>query len=535
MGRIAALSSIHEDELVAPTARGSDGLTPVPMAAPEDAGGVVVEDVPPDPAALIESMRAFGYRLPTAIADLIDNSITARAANVWVDFHWAGGESWIAVRDDGFGMDAATLTNAMRLGSRSPVEQRDPGDLGRFGLGLKTAGFSQSRSLTVASREQNGSAGVRRWDLDFVTRTGRWSLLHDAETRSLRALEPLSSMPSGTIVLLDRLDRLGQAVVDDEAARDRFFEEVNAVEEHLAMVFHRFLGRGGISLHVNDNPVEPWDPFLTGHTATQQLAPEELRLDGMSIHVQPWVLPYFSKMSAEDHRRASGPEGWNAHQGFFVYRGQRLLVPGDYLGLPFKQEEHYKLARIQVDLDSGLDLACRIDVRKATAQIPMQLRDDMRRIAQRTRRAAADAYRFRGKAIARRAPTARDFVWRRQELRDGEVKYLVNREHPLIQSTADELGGERSLLESVLRLVEESIPVTAIAMDASENPDHSHLRVPFYGETREVLELLERLHRQLVSGGAAADAALEVLARIEPFDSHPDVVAAYAEKNGPWP
>ncbi len=110
------------------------------------------------------------------------------------------------------------------------------------------------------------------------------------------------------------------------------------------------------------------------------------------------MLPYFSKMSADDHRRASGPKGWNAHQGFFVYRGRRLLVPGDYLGLPFKQEEHYKLARIQVDLDSGLDIAWRIDVRKATAQIPLSLREDMRRIAQRTRRAAADAYRFRGKS-----------------------------------------------------------------------------------------------------------------------------------------
>lgn len=488
-----------------------------------------MEDVPPDPAALIESMRAFGYRLPTAIADLIDNSITARASNIWVDFQWAGRDSWISVRDDGGGMDAARLTNAMRLGSRSPVEERAPDDLGRFGLGLKTAGFSQSRSLTVASRAESGDAGVRRWDLDFVTTTGRWSLLHDADQRSSLALAPLAGMKTGTIVLLDRLDRIGDAAAEDESARDRFFEEVEAVEEHLGMVFHRFLGKGGLSLHVNGNSVSAWDPFLTTHPATQQLAPEQLRLDGLLIDVQPWVLPYFSKMSADDHRRASGPEGWNAHQGFFVYRGRRLLVPGDYLGLPFKQEEHYKLARIQVDLDSGLDIAWRIDVRKATAQIPLSLREDMRRIAQRTRRAAADAYRFRGKSLARRSPTVRDFVWKRQELRDGEIRYLVNREHPLIQSTLDELGDGRSLLEKVLRLIEESIPVTAITMDASENPDHSHLRLPFHGKSREVLDLLEKLHHDLVAGGAAPDAALEVLARIEPFDSHPEVVAAYAE------
>lgn len=489
-----------------------------------------VEDVPPNPAALIESMRAFGYRLPTAIADLIDNSITAQASNVWADFHWAGRDSWIAIRDDGHGMDASTLTNAMRLGSRSPVEQRDPSDLGRFGLGLKTAGFSQSRSLTVASRIAGGDVGIRRWDLDFVTQTGRWSLLHDAGARSAAALAPLGAMLSGTIVLLDRLDRMNETAAEDEAARDRFFEEVDGVAEHLAMVFHRFLGRGGMSLHVNDSRIEAWDPFLTSHPATQQLAKDELRFGGMSIQVQPWVLPYFSKMSADDHRRASGPDGWNAHQGFFVYRGRRLLVPGDYLGLPFKQEEHYKLARIQVDLDSGLDLAWNIDVRKATAQIPLSLHDGMRRIAQRTRRAAADAYRFRGKAMARRAPATRDYAWRRQELRHGEIRYLVNREHPLIQSAIDELGSDSSLLEKVLRLVEESVPVTAITMDASENPDHSHLRVPYHGKTKEVLELLEKLHHELVDGGAAPDAALEVLARIEPFDSHPEIVAAFEER-----
>jgi Histidine kinase-, DNA gyrase B-, and HSP90-like ATPase len=478
-------------------------------------------------------MRAFGYRLPAAIADLIDNSITAEAANVWIEFHWAGRESWIAIRDDGCGMDAMTLTNAMRLGSRSPVEQRDAKDLGRFGLGLKTAGLSQSRALTVASRERGGEVQVRRWDLDFVTRTGTWSLLLDAADGSSKALTPLREMESGTVVLLDRLDRIG-ADAEDEPVRDRFFEEVQGVEEHLGMVFHRFLGKGGVTIHVNGNRVDAWDPFLANHVATQRLAPEELRLDGMSIHVQPWVLPYFSKMSAGDHRRASGTEGWNAHQGFFVYRSRRLLVPGDYLGLPFKQEEHYKLARIQVDLDNALDLAWHIDVRKATAQIPLSLREDMRRIAQRTRRAAADAYRFRGKKMARRAPTAGDFVWRRQELRDGEIRYLVNREHPLVQSAMDELGGENVLLEKVLRLVEESIPVTAITMDASENPDHSHLRVPFHGRTQEVLQLLDKLHHELVAGGAAPDAALEVLARIEPFDSHPDVVAVYAEGIGKW-
>jgi anti-sigma regulatory factor (Ser/Thr protein kinase) len=114
---------------------------------------------------MIESLRAFGYSTQSAIADLIDNSISAGARNVWVTFLWDGDNSHVIVRDDGRGMDPAALRNAMRPGSRNPLEERDAGDLGRFGLGLKTASFSQCRRLTVASRTDGTPVEVRRWDL----------------------------------------------------------------------------------------------------------------------------------------------------------------------------------------------------------------------------------------------------------------------------------------------------------------------------------------------------------------------------------
>src|SRR5689334_12694908 len=96
----------------------------------------------PHAAAMIESLRAFGYNIQTAIADLIDNSISAGAKNVWLTFFWDGSESYVSIRDDGKGMTETQLINAMRPGSRSPLEEREPDDLGRFGLGLKTASFS---------------------------------------------------------------------------------------------------------------------------------------------------------------------------------------------------------------------------------------------------------------------------------------------------------------------------------------------------------------------------------------------------------
>jgi hypothetical protein len=139
------------------------------------------EIIAPSASAMIESMRACGYSLPMAIADLIDNSISAGSANVWLNFHWAGPDSWISVMDDGNGMSKEELVSAMRLGSQSPLEEREIGDLGRFGLGMKTASFSQCRRLTVKTRHKNNET-IRRWDLDFIADNARqnrdeWFLL----------------------------------------------------------------------------------------------------------------------------------------------------------------------------------------------------------------------------------------------------------------------------------------------------------------------------------------------------------------------
>ncbi|MCK4790053.1 MAG: ATP-binding protein, partial [Desulfobacteraceae bacterium] len=110
-----------------------------------------VEIAEPHAGAMIESLRAFGYDLRTATADLIDNSVFAEAKNVWIYFHWNGADSFIRITDDGWGMSEGDLYEAMRPGSKSPLELRKPSDLGRFGLGMKTASFSQCRRLTVVS------------------------------------------------------------------------------------------------------------------------------------------------------------------------------------------------------------------------------------------------------------------------------------------------------------------------------------------------------------------------------------------------
>lgn len=184
----------------------------------------------PEPSALVESLRAFGYSLRTAIADLVDNCISASAQNVWIRFEWDGAHSFISLRDDGFGMTDAELVAAMRPGSKSPLEEREPSDLGRFGLGLKTASFSQCRRLSVVTRTKDEPSVARCWDLDYINTAREWRLLKKVNQHRLtEAGEEIGQQ--GTIVLWEEMDRVtGSARTDDKNAYNRFLESIEEVK-----------------------------------------------------------------------------------------------------------------------------------------------------------------------------------------------------------------------------------------------------------------------------------------------------------------
>ena len=473
--------------------------------------------VAPRADVLMESLRATGYSLPDAVSDLIDNSITAGARNVWLNFHWAGTDSWASFLDDGSGMTEAELIGAMRIGSQSPREVRDPSDLGRYGLGLKTASISQARSLTVSTHTVNGD-GIhsRQWDLDHLASIGDWQLLNVAiETLPAGDLDRLSQLDHGTLVVWNKLDRLvGDVGVDNVRARQQFHDALRGVEEHVAMVFHRLMfGRDSVSLWLNDQPIEPWDPFLTDEAATQQLPSEPLGPSDAGIDVTPYVLPHHSRLSGEKHRVAGGPAGWNAQQGFYVYRNRRLLLPGDWLGLGFTKDEHYKLARIQLDLSNSYDQEWEIDVRKSRARPPLVYRDSLRRIAQAVRKRAVTVYRHRGKTTARSNRKSQAFVWQRH-VRANKVSYVINRDHPLILDALRSDSIDSRTLERMLRLIEEYVPVQQIWVDMAEGDDSQSQ--PFESAPeQEIAGLIEVLYRAFRNAGLDHRQALERLGSTE--------------------
>lgn len=383
--------------------------------------------LPPLAPDLLESMRAIGYSFEAAVADIIDNSIAAGAARVDIRFGSQDGP-YVAILDDGGGMSAGELVEAMRHGSSNPNHARAAADLGRFGLGLKTASLSQCRCLTVVALK-DGVLSARSWDLDHVGATRDWTLIGlttDAASK-LPHVGPLLQTEHGTLVLWQNFDRLSADLGIEPAIGER----MDIARNHLALVFHRFLNpekkTRQLALSINLNPIKAVDPFLTSNRATQALPEQEFTVSGEAVRVAPFILPHISKLSAADLELAGGEEGLRRNQGFYIYRNLRLISWGNWYRL-VRQEELTKLARVRVDITNRLDHLWSLDIKKSTAHPPDALRSGLRQIINRITERSRKVYTYRGRRTG-----ANDLVraWDRTAVRGGAV-YSINRDHPMI-------------------------------------------------------------------------------------------------------
>lgn len=473
--------------------------------------------LPPFAPVLLESMRSIGYSLESAIADLVDNSISAGSSSVRIHFI-PYGNPHVAILDDGEGMTAERLQEAMRHGSRNPLEQRAENDLGRFGLGLKTSSLSQCRKLTVASLSKNGVLVAGCWDLDLIAKRKEWIYSvfdHSAEIRKLPLVPELERQGHGTVVIWQALDRLGVGESSIEAALG---SKMDRTRDHLSLVFHRFLssepGFPRLTISINDNTIEVIDPFLSEHSATQRLQKEEFVVDGKKIWVQPFILPHFSKLTAEELALAGGEEGLRRNQGFYIYRNRRLILWGTWFRLA-KQKELSKLARVQVDIPNTLDQLWTLDIKKAGAQPPEEVRTNLGRILGKISEASRRTYTYRGRRTNNDGLT---HTWHRVKGRGG-IRYDINREHPLIVALKERLDDDsEGLSDLVLETLESTFPADSLYADmADEKPKSFAIEDP---ETS-----LREIARQLLSAVSPAvrENFLSRLPKIVPFSNHPDI------------
>lgn len=483
-------------------------------------------EAPPRAGAMLEALRGLGYSTGAAIADVIDNSIAAGAKNVEVLFAWNGLTSRSSVLDDGRGMTDAELESAMTLGDKSPLDERASGDLGRFGMGLKTASFSQCRRLTVSSLKA-GALACLRWDLDELAKdpSGGWLLFEGPAAGS----EAFASLPagrtSGTLVLWEAMDR----IVTKAFTPDHFLDLAEDVERHLAMVFHRLIEgpRPKLRISINGRAIAPWDPFMRGASWESPVAKRDTEVGTVAVRCH--VLPHKDRLADDEFEINGGPVGWAAQQGFYVYRNERLLVAGGWLGLgqgrAWNREEAYRLARIQLDIPNTADAAWKIDIRKSTARPPVALRPWLTNLAEATRERARRVFAYRAAPRAAKGGEPIELAWRMESTKAGP-RYRVDEKHPAISAVLDACAGQGDLVRAMIRVLEETVPVQRIWLDTAENKETP--RTGFAGEpSAEVQKVLATLFKDMVERrGMDEERARAKLLATEPFQDYAPLVSA---------
>lgn len=411
--------------------------------------------------ALIESMRSLGYSFSSAIADLLDNSISAKATTIHILSEPSDNPS-LVIFDDGCGMSAERLYEAMRYGSSNPLEERADDDLGRFGLGLKSASLSQCRKLIVVSK-QDGVVSAYSWDLDYVIEKKAWILkgFNENEISSFPKIEMLNGVDHGTYVYLSEFDRIKESTGN---ISETFSKCLDDMINHLALVFHRFLDES-LRIYVNGLEIESRDPFLISHKATQRKRESSFYINGEKITLKPYILPHLSKLSQDDMDKVGGKDRLRNDQGFYVYRNKRLIIWGTWFRLERKDELN-KLARVMVDIPNSLDYMWSIDIKKSSATLPDVIKKNMYNAVYESVLSSEAVHTFRGRKEKKDKDI--EYVWERIKVRDG-YEYQVNRQIPqleLLRQTLDDT--QIKLLNSALNAIEDAFPVSALYVDAAK-------------------------------------------------------------------
>lgn len=474
----------------------------------------IAELAKPNPKSTINSYRSFGYNLSTAIADIVDNSISANANIISIDYNWDGQNSFISISDNGSGMNKEELVLAMTPGSKDPEDARHEKDLGRFGMGLKTASFSQCKSLTCITKRAGFATIKRCWDIDFINETREWHLLDYISNTSF--VDRVDKQESGTLVLWEKLDRIvGKADASNESVKSVFYREMIAVREHLGLVFHKFIESKRIIIRFQGDEIEPFNPFLLNLSPKPEMgSPETFG----NVEITYFILPHMSEIGKDDYERSGGPLGWFQQQGFYIYRGDRLLVAGDWLGLE-KKRDYSKLARIAVNFSNESDFNWHLDIKKSTAMPPIEIRKELSRIAKIAIMKSARIYNWRGqKTFEGAGSVTLETLWKDEVTREGIKKYKINRKHPIISSLISE---KNKFAGKALKLLEDNVPVELILSNQNDDPSFHELEKQMENPSDELINLAVELYQMNLSQGVPEGIARQQIMNAAPFNLFP--------------
>lgn len=424
-------------------------------------------DLSPDPSSHIKTLMRIGYTLPSAISDILDNSIAAEANNIDVTSPPGRKNPIISILDDGIGMSPDELVENMRLGCKDPSQDREEGDLGRFGSGMKTASFSQARRLTVISKKSGFPVTAATWDIDVIEQKNAWALeiIKGDAVKEIPDVKIDEKTPQGTQVIWENLSHLSTGnhagSPDEELAT-----QLAGVKHHIALYFHRFIkGRNCIVIRLNGLPIDPIDPFLTNVDGYQEGREASFRCRGGFVKIKTHVLPHINRIPKRHLERLGGADGLSRNQGIYIYREDRLINAGGWLGLATKNQLG-ALARVQVDIPSSLDHEWSTDVKKSSLQIPSRVRRDLKKYLSDPIKRSKKTFTYRGTK-----DTANAYWKVCEDKNEHKVTYHVDPDNKTLISILQASSPEsRRALLTYLSELSSSIPINHIYQKMSESP-----------------------------------------------------------------
>jgi hypothetical protein len=349
---------------------------------------IISEEASPNPEFLIKSIAEQGYSLETALADLMDNSISANADKIEVLIDMEEEPFRLFLADNGDGMTEQSLIKNMQFPSNSPDNKRDDEDLGRFGLGMKTASFSQTRKFTVLSKPKGKiDFEGRTWDVDFLKENG-WKiivnskeeidyLLQQYKKLSNDHLNEFNNLNANTIIIWNGLYKF-ENYLEEKNRKNALKKEINEVTaEYLSLVFHRFMEKSlnPLKIRINNIQVNPFNPFPDNEKDFRQIEPKQSQFKSDVIKIEGYVLP---SRSIEESKQ--GLSKWTTRyrglmdmEGLYIYRADRIILFGGWNGL-IKKAPRLQLARLKVEVGNKVDHLLHLNVAKSQISVPHELR-----------------------------------------------------------------------------------------------------------------------------------------------------------------
>ena len=412
------------------------------------------KDAVPSAYNIISSNRSIGYSLSAAIADIIDNSISAGASKIDIYSPPSASPSLFII-DDGLGMNEDELSEAMTFGGKKNcLLARELNDLGRFGMGLKTASLSQCKCLEVISKK-NGSFVGGSWDLDYLESHDSWKYIVLSKDECIeRVSETFLSGDTcnhGTCVRWTKFDKLKKTAEDQNVEFDILLE--HAVEE-LELIFHRYLegeeGLKKIEISYSKNRLSPNNPFLPSKTPTTSNSIVTI-FNNNEVSITPYKLPHPDKLNPIEQKRLSLGRSLLETQGFYLYRNKRLIDYATWFNLAPKLEKT-KLSRIQIDINNAQDSEWSLDIKKSHVIPPQKIRSELKNILINNQIKSERTFRPRQKKNAEVCT-----YWNINKIQGNSFtrEYSINLEHPLISSFMEELPDDR--LRKMFRIILENV------------------------------------------------------------------------------